>query len=79
MQLCDAMVVMLIFALDAADIGCASAEPHLAGHVTIVAWPNGGVKHGETGARRRQGAVLAAGPGTLAIKRAFRAGLLRAP
>ena len=38
-----------------------------------------GGKHGETGARRRQGAVLAAGPGTLAIKRAFRASLLRAP
>ena len=43
-----------------------------------AAWPRG-VKHGETGARRRQGAVLATGHGTLAIKRPFGAGLLRFP
>jgi len=30
-----------------------------------------GVKHGETGARRRQGTILAASPGTLVFKRTF--------
>ena len=29
-------------ALTSRELWCASAEPHLAGHVTIVAWPKGG-------------------------------------
>jgi len=36
-----------------------------------------GVNHGASGTRGQQGAVLAAGPGTLADQRAHGAGLLR--